>query len=68
MDGVSPEEALFGGEDYELLLFTKDGASLAALLDEILQRAAATVIGVVTEDKDIRTLRGKSLPKKGFLH
>ncbi len=68
VDGVSPEEALFGGEDYELLLFTKDGASLAALLDEILQRAAATVIGVVTEDKDLRTLRGKPLPKKGFLH
>ncbi len=68
IEGVTKEQALYGGEDYELLLFIKDGVSLAKHLDKVLHRTSAQVIGVVTNNQEIRTLGGEQLPKKGYLH
>ena len=68
IDGVTKEQALFGGEDYELLLFVKDGTSLVKSLNKVLQRTTASVIGVVTKNQNVRTLEGVPLPKKGYLH
>jgi len=65
--GASEEEALGGGEDYELLFSLPPGREAAGLF---AARGLATPIeiGVLVGDRDRRTLRGAPLPLLGYLH
>jgi thiamine-monophosphate kinase len=65
---ATAEDALFGGEDYELLLFHPDGELLVEMLEEVLEGTRATVIGKVVEDPTTRDLQGEPLLKRGYLH
>lgn len=65
--GATHDEALSGGEDYELLIVTDDAARLLAVfaergLDEPLR------IGHVVADLDERTLNGITLERDGWQH
>jgi len=64
---VTEEQALFGGEDYELLFATPDvDAVLDAFATEGLR--APIVIGRCTADPAQRRLRGGPLPEGGWEH
>jgi thiamine-monophosphate kinase len=66
-EGATGEEALSGGEDYELLIATNDADRLRLVfLDRGL--AAPFTIGRVVHDPAIRTLRGEVLTRRGFQH
>lgn len=66
-DGATEEEAISGGEDYELLIATNDAARLRMIFyDRGL--AAPISIGVVDADPARRTLRGEALSRRGFEH
>ncbi len=65
--GASEEEALGGGEDYELLVAVADPRRMASSF------AAATLrppiaVGRCTTDASVRTLRGSPLPPLGYEH
>jgi thiamine-monophosphate kinase len=65
--GSTGEEALGGGEDYELLLATRDpGALLAAFAAAGL--AAPLEIGVLVAEKDRFSLTGQPMAPEGFRH
>ncbi|MGD0321878.1 MAG: thiamine-phosphate kinase [Acidimicrobiales bacterium] len=65
--GARDDEALGGGEDYELVIATQDPDRLvAAFVDAGFD--VPILIGVCTDDPAIRTLRGVSLPGVGFEH
>lgn len=65
--GATPEEALSGGEDYELIIVTGDPARLRLVFhDRGLNDPIS--IGRVVEDPTVRTLRGETLERTGWQH
>jgi thiamine-monophosphate kinase len=66
-DGATEEEAISGGEDYELLITTNDAARLRMIFYDRGLRAPLT-IGVVEADPARRTLRGEPLTRRGYEH
>jgi thiamine-monophosphate kinase len=66
-EGASADEAMSGGEDYELLIATNDPGRLRMMfLDRGL--AAPITIGVVEADPAVRTLAGEPFERRGFEH
>jgi thiamine-monophosphate kinase len=66
-EGATLEEAISGGEDYELLIATDDAARLRLVfLDRGLR--APLRIGVVVSDPATRTLRGDQFERRGWQH
>jgi thiamine-monophosphate kinase len=63
--GATPEQALHGGEEYELLFCVRQGTRVPAKLEGL----ALTRIGVITSGKpgEVR-LEGKPLEPKGYDH
>ncbi len=66
-EGATLEEAISGGEDYELLIATDDVERLRAVfasngLSEPLR------IGRVVSDESVRTLNGEPLVRRGYEH
>jgi thiamine-monophosphate kinase len=66
-EGATEEEAISGGEDYELLIATNDPGRLRMVFYDRGLRAPITV-GVVLEDPLRRTLRGEVFERRGFEH
>jgi len=66
-EGATEEEALGGGEDFELIVATGDPARLAEALTGAGLRAPRE-IGRLTADPSVRTLRGHPLARAGFEH
>jgi thiamine-monophosphate kinase len=66
---ASEDEALAGGEDYELVLAADDAAAVL-LCDEFVQAGLARPvrIGAVVGDPAARLLRGDALPRLGWQH
>ncbi len=65
--GASLEEAISGGEDYELLMVTNDPDRLRMIyLDRGLR--APLSIGTIVQDPSIRTWRGAAFERRGFQH
>jgi thiamine-monophosphate kinase len=68
-DGATREEALAGGEDYELVMAVGE-AEVGVLMDEFeaagLRRPSR--IGTVTGDAAVRTLGGQDLGRLGWQH
>ncbi len=66
-EGATEEEAISGGEDYELLMATNDPQRLRTVfLDRGL--GPPITIGAVVGDPAVRTLRGEPFPRRGFEH
>ena len=66
-EGATLDEAISGGEDYELLIVTDDAPRLRMLfLDQGLR--APITIGHVVADRGRRTLRGREFERQGFQH
>ena len=65
--GATLDEAISGGEDYELLIATNDPGRLRMMFYDRGLRAPVT-IGVVVGDPDVRTLRGEAFARRGFEH
>jgi thiamine-monophosphate kinase len=68
-DGATTEEALGGGEDYELLLVAAPATApvLRADFEEAGLRAPRS-IGVIGADSSVRLLRGEPLARLGWQH
>jgi thiamine-monophosphate kinase len=66
-NGATLDEAIQGGEDYELLMATNDVVALEALFQERGLRRPLR-IGRVVADATERTWRGKPFEKNGFQH
>jgi thiamine-monophosphate kinase len=66
-EGATEEEAISGGEDYELLIATNDPGRLRMVFYDRGLREPIT-IGVVLEDPLRRTLGGDVLERRGFEH
>jgi thiamine-monophosphate kinase len=67
--GASEDEALAGGEDYELLLATSESTAAAlseAFVDGRFRRPIR--IGTVVDEPQERLLRGEALPRLGWQH
>lgn len=66
-EGATEDEALGGGEDYELVICTAGGPGLIAKFAEagLLEPIR---IGTVHADPKVRTLRGETLEAAGFSH
>lgn len=64
---TSEEDALYGGEDYELLITTGDGK---ALLREFSRENVTPpiLIGQIIADERVKTFRAEDLPRRGYLH
>jgi thiamine-monophosphate kinase len=67
--GASEDEALAGGEDYELVVVI-DEASVSGLSDNLAESGLRRPvrIGRVVEDPATRTLRGMALGRRGWQH
>ncbi len=65
--GATPDEAIAGGEDYELLIATGDLARLQMIFDD-RGLAAPIVIGRVVADHDRRRWRGREFVRRGYQH
>lgn len=66
-NGATLDEAISGGEDYELVIATNDPGRLRMLyLDRGLE--APITLGWVVEDPAVRTLGGEPLERRGFEH
>jgi thiamine-monophosphate kinase len=67
--GATPEEALGGGEDYELVLAAAPG-SVDALCADFADAGLRTPrpIGVIGADPAVRLLRGEPLARLGWQH
>ena len=65
--GATEEQAVGGGDDYELLIATDD---LETLRDEFARAGVAEpiVIGQVVQDASIRTFRGRHIIASGWRH
>jgi thiamine-monophosphate kinase len=66
-EGATTDEALGGGEDYELVVATPDPARLVAAFAEAGLRPPRPV-GTCTAAPDERTLAGKPAPALGWQH
>lgn len=66
-NGATEEEAISGGEDYELLMSTDDPGRLRLVFAD-RGLGAPLAIGVVVGDPAVRTLRGEPFPRRGFEH
>ncbi|HUZ42710.1 MAG TPA: thiamine-phosphate kinase [Acidimicrobiales bacterium] len=66
-DGATVDEAIGGGEDYELLIATDDAARLRLVFQDRGLRAPLT-IGKVVSDEATRTLRGEVFEPRGWQH
>jgi thiamine-monophosphate kinase len=66
-DGATYEEAVAGGEDYELLITTDDAARLRLIFVDRGLREPIT-IGTIVEDRSSRTLRGEDFERRGWQH
>lgn len=65
--GATFEEALAGGEDYELVFTSSDPAAMrAAFVAEGLSEPIA--VGVIVADPSERTLAGEELHRRGWQH
>jgi len=65
--GATLEEAIAGGEDYELLITTDDAARLRLVFLDRGLREPIT-IGTVVADRSSRTLRGEFFERRGWQH
>ncbi len=66
-EGATLEEAISGGEDYELLIVTNDPERLAMIfLDRGLR--ATIIVGRTLKDPASRTLAGENLERRGWQH
>jgi thiamine-monophosphate kinase len=65
--GATPEEAISGGEDYELLIVTSDPDRLRMIFLDRGLRAPLSV-GRVVADAKVRTLRGEDFERRGWQH
>ena len=65
--GATFEEAVSGGEDYELLIATDDSARLRMIFQDRGLRAPIT-IGHVVADQSVRTWRGDEFERRGWQH
>lgn len=66
-EGATEEEALGGGEDFELLIAAADVSRLADAFAEAGLRPPVE-IGRCSSDRDERTLRGRAFARVGFEH
>ena len=66
-EGATHEEAISGGEDYELLMVTSDLERLRMIFADRGLRQPV-VIGRTLEDVTTRTLRGVSFDRRGWQH
>jgi thiamine-monophosphate kinase len=66
-EGATFDEAVSGGEDYELLIATNDPGRLRLMFLDRGLRAPITV-GVVVADAALRTLGGEVFLRRGFEH
>ncbi|MGH9021437.1 MAG: thiamine-phosphate kinase [Acidimicrobiales bacterium] len=66
-DGATLDEAVGGGEDYELLIATSDAARLRMIFADRGLREPIT-IGRVVADRATRTLGGVGLERRGYQH
>ena len=66
-EGATDDEAVSGGEDYELLIATNDAARLRMIFLDRGLRAPLT-IGTVVADVAVRTLRGEPFERRGWQH
>jgi thiamine-monophosphate kinase len=67
--GATPEEALGGGEDYELVLVAAPGTVDALCADyEDAGLRPPRPIGVIVADPSVRMLRGEPLARLGWQH
>ena len=67
--GATPEEALGGGEDYELVLAVAPGTADALCADfEDAGLRTPRPIGVIGTDPAVRLLRGEPLARLGWQH
>jgi thiamine-monophosphate kinase len=65
--GASLDEALGGGEDYELILAASDPASVEEAFERRGLRSP-TIMGVCTPDPAERTLEGRAVARLGWEH
>jgi thiamine-monophosphate kinase len=65
--GATNEDALFGGEDYELILTTSQPEKLINDFQGAGLRRPH-YLGVMVTDPSVRTLRSTPLPKIGYFH
>jgi thiamine-monophosphate kinase len=66
-DGATAEEAISGGEDYELLIVTNDAARLRMIFIDRGLRAPIT-IGRIAGDPKIRLCCGETFERRGWQH
>ena len=66
-EGATGDEAVGGGEDYELLIVTPDVERLMLVFADRGLRAPIE-IGVIVEDVTSRTLRGEAFQRRGWQH
>jgi thiamine-monophosphate kinase len=66
-EGATTEEALGGGEDYELVMATPDPDRLVAAFAQAGLRRPV-LVGSCTDRSDERTLDGKPAPALGWQH
>jgi thiamine-monophosphate kinase len=66
-DGATDEEAISGGEDYELLIATDDAPRLRLVFHD-RGLGAPLAIGTVVADPAMRTLRGEEFERRGWQH
>jgi thiamine-monophosphate kinase len=66
-DGATFEEAVGGGEDYELVIATGDAARLRMIFTDRRLREPIT-LGRVVADPATRTFRGLELARRGWQH
>ena len=66
-DGATTDEALGGGEDYELVIATADPDALGAAF-AAAGLPAPLVVGRCVEDPTVRRLGRDDLPRRGWQH
>jgi thiamine-monophosphate kinase len=66
-DGATLDEAISGGEDYELLIVTDDAARLRMIFED---RGLPTPISIgrTTDDETLRTCGGEVFERRGWQH
>ena len=65
--GATKDEAISGGEDYELVMVTDDPGRLRMMFQDRGLNAPIT-IGTVVANRAVRTLHGEPLARRGWQH